>query len=126
MLVLGWATSQLDLSVIYKILQELCLAYRTEGGRTIVVLTGREKLELEELFARTLPQEKRYGSRFVFRQGNPLKPDDLRMVGAPQASDRALSEDVAFWQAAGLGLRLPPYSDGLLPPTAVRLRDRYE
>lgn len=27
-LVLGWAKSQLDLSVLYKILQELCLAYR--------------------------------------------------------------------------------------------------
>lgn len=94
-LVLGWAKSQLDMSVLYKILAELSLAYRNEGGRTVVVMTEREKMELEELFGRTLPPERRHNSRFVFRQGNPLKPDDLRMVGCSQASSIIVVSDLS-------------------------------
>ena len=49
-LVLGWMQSQLDIAVLFKLLSELCLAYRPEGGRTFVMLTSRPKREMEELF----------------------------------------------------------------------------
>lgn len=47
---------------------QLSLAYRGDGGRVIVVLSKREKLEMEAMFRRTIPEEARYGSTFVFRQ----------------------------------------------------------
>lgn len=34
----------------------------------IVVLSKREKLEMEAMFRRTIPEDARYGSTFVFRQ----------------------------------------------------------
>lgn len=49
-LVLGWASSQSDQEVIIKLVGQLCYSARAEGGTTIVVLTEREKLEMEELF----------------------------------------------------------------------------
>lgn len=47
---LGWAVSQSDQEVIIKLVSQLCWASRSEGGATIVVLTQREKLEMEDLF----------------------------------------------------------------------------
>jgi hypothetical protein len=47
---------------------QICLAYRHEGGRVVVVLSSRNKLEMEAAFRRTLPECMRFGSRFVFRQ----------------------------------------------------------
>lgn len=49
-LVLGWGVSQGDQEVIIKMVSQLCYAARPEGGTTIVVLTQKEKLEMEELF----------------------------------------------------------------------------
>lgn len=49
-LILGWAVSESDLEVITKVVEQLCCATRAEGGATVVVLTQREKLEMEELF----------------------------------------------------------------------------
>jgi hypothetical protein len=33
-----------------KVVQQICLAYRRDGGTAVVVLTQREKLEMEDLF----------------------------------------------------------------------------
>jgi hypothetical protein len=57
------------------------MAYRSEGGRTVVVLCKREKLEMEDMFRRTIPEVARYGTRFVFRQArlclaNPARNAD--------------------------------------------------
>eukprot|EP00878_Enallax_costatus_P040018 GHUV01045983.1.p1 GENE.GHUV01045983.1~~GHUV01045983.1.p1 ORF type:complete len:114 (+),score=28.57 GHUV01045983.1:228-569(+) len=49
-LVLGWAVSQRDLEVLIKLVGQLCGGAAAGGGATIVVLTQREKLEIEELF----------------------------------------------------------------------------
>ena len=46
----------------------MCLAYRPTGGRIVAVLSGRPKLEMEDLFSATVPVAKRYGSKFLFRQ----------------------------------------------------------
>lgn len=43
-LVLAWADNRKDLEVVWKLLSQFCLAYRGDGGRTIVVLSRREKL----------------------------------------------------------------------------------
>jgi hypothetical protein len=66
-------------------MMQLCLAYRNDGGRVIVVLSKVPKPEMEEVFRVIIPASDRYGSTFVFRQGNPLLPDDLRMVGKQQS-----------------------------------------
>ena len=47
---------------------QLCAAYRAAGGKTVAVLSCRPKLEMEELFASTIPRSRRYKTRFVFRQ----------------------------------------------------------
>lgn len=49
-LVLGWGVSQGDQEVIIKLVSQLCYSARSEGGTTIVVLTQKEKLEMEDLF----------------------------------------------------------------------------
>jgi hypothetical protein len=49
-LVLGWAVSQRDLELLIKLVGQLISSAAADGGATIVVLTQREKLEMEELF----------------------------------------------------------------------------
>ena len=67
-------------------LLQACLAYRNDGGRVMVVMSQRSKLEMEASFRRNLPEDQRHKSQFVFRQGSPLVPDDLRNVGANDAA----------------------------------------
>lgn len=104
-LILGWCKSQRDLETVRKILQQLCLAYSSEGGTTVVVLTQREKLEMEAIFRRAVPDEERCGTKFVFRYGSPLIPEDLAMVSANSAratiivSDQSRNPDEADGQA---------------------------
>ncbi|KAK9903985.1 hypothetical protein WJX75_001909 [Coccomyxa subellipsoidea] len=94
-LVLAWAMTQRDREVIWKILAQLCLAYRTDGGRVIVVLSLVPKTEMEDTFRAIIPESERYGSTFVFRQGNPLLPDDLRVVAASSAAATVLVSDTS-------------------------------
>jgi len=65
---------------------QICSAYKTDGGRCVVVLSTRSKVEMEMTFRRIIPDEKRFGSSFVFRSGSPLVPSDLRRVAASAAS----------------------------------------
>lgn len=43
-LVLAWADNRKDLEVVWKVLSQVCLAYRSDGGRVVVVLSSRDKL----------------------------------------------------------------------------------
>ena len=43
-LVLAWADNRKDLEVVWKVLSQVCLAYRADGGRVVVVLCSRDKL----------------------------------------------------------------------------------
>lgn len=75
---------------------QVCLAYRCEGSkrsRCAVVLCQREKLQMEAEFRRVIPEARRCGTRFVFRQGLPLIPDDLRQVAASQAAATIVISD---------------------------------
>ena len=74
---------------------QLCLAYRNEGGRVIAVLSLVPKTEMEETFRFIIPQEERYCSTFVFRQGNPLLPDALRCVAASSAAATVIVSDTS-------------------------------
>ncbi|GBF91919.1 hypothetical protein Rsub_04643 [Raphidocelis subcapitata] len=84
-LILSWCASQRDLEVVRKVLSQLCLAYRAEGGTTIVVMSQRSKLEMESMALRDVPPPARFGTRVVFRQGSPLVPGDLALVAAHEA-----------------------------------------
>jgi hypothetical protein len=84
-LILSWCVSQRDLEVVRKVLSQLCLAYRAEGGTTVVVMSQRSKLEMESMATRDIPPAARYGTSIVFRQGSPLVPGDLRLVAAGAA-----------------------------------------
>jgi hypothetical protein len=63
------------------------------GVLQIVVLTQRSKLEMEGMFWRCLPESKRFGTKLVFRQGSPLVPSDLRLVGANRAAATIVVSD---------------------------------
>ncbi|PRW57972.1 SAD1 UNC-84 domain 1- isoform A [Chlorella sorokiniana] len=84
--VLTWCESPRDIAQLTRILSQLCAANRREDGGVVVVLAQhRGKLEMEQLFREALPEESRYGTRFVFRQGSPLDPVALKMVAAPDS-----------------------------------------
>ena len=86
---------------------QLCLAYRNEGGRVIVVLSLVPKTEMEETFRFIIPDGQRFGSTFVFRQGNPLLPDALRMIAAPAASATVIVSDTSRQAPRILSFCLP-------------------
>ncbi|KAK9843129.1 hypothetical protein WJX74_007389 [Apatococcus lobatus] len=111
-LVLGWGKNQIDQEMIWKLLSQLCLAYKNDGGRVIVVMTTREKLEMEATFRRVIPESKRLGTQFVFRQGSCLVPDDLRMVAAAEAGSTIIVSDSS---------RSPTEADAQAIRTAVLL-----
>lgn len=61
----------------------------------LLCVLQRRKTEMEDVFMAAIPPQQRGGSRFVFRQGNPLTADDLKRVAAGelcgagrQSSDR--------------------------------------
>lgn len=56
-------------------------------------MTQRSKLEMESFFWRCLPSAKRHGTKLVFRQGSPLVPNDLKLVGACRASSTVIISD---------------------------------
>ena len=59
----------------------------------VVVLSQRPKLEMEATFRRIIPAEQRFGTRFVFREGSAIIPDNLRMVAASQAAATIIVSD---------------------------------
>lgn len=65
---------------------QICYAYAADGGRTVVVLSSKDKVVMEKLFRKAIPDRK--GSRFIFRKGNSLLPNDLKEVSAPPARAR--------------------------------------
>lgn len=56
-------------------------------------MTQRSKLEMEGMFWHCLPESQRFGTKLVFRQGSPLVPSDLRLVGASRAAATIVVSD---------------------------------
>ena len=48
--VLTWGSSQRDLEAVERILSQVCQAYRKDGGKVVVVISQREKLEMEAMY----------------------------------------------------------------------------
>lgn len=82
--VLGWGGSLAEVSMLADLVHRLCLS---GSGRTqtIVVLTQRPKDEMERLLHDAIRSEDRAGVQLVVRQGNPLRPDMLELVGIREA-----------------------------------------
>lgn len=57
------------------------------------MLTQQPKLEMEATFRRIIPAEQRFGTRFVFREGSAIIPDNLRMVAASRAAATIIVSD---------------------------------
>lgn len=72
---------------------KVCLAYRNGEPRVVVVMSQRPKLEMEATFRRIIPAEQRFGTRFVFREGSAIIPDNLRMVAASRAAATIIVSD---------------------------------
>lgn len=72
---------------------QVCLAYRNGEAKVAVVMTQRPKLVMESTFRRIIPEEQRFGTKFVFRQGSALIPDNLRMVAASRAAATIIVSD---------------------------------
>jgi len=117
MLVLAWMESALSLNAVWKILQQACEANRSKGGGVIVVLTDESKLKMEHLFSRYIPEEQRHGSKFVFRQGSPLIPEQLEYVSARTAGRIVIVSDSS---------RMSTEADAQALRTAVLLDEMYE
>ena len=74
---------------------QVCSAYRNSGGASVVVLSSRPKIDMEETFRRIIPEEKRFNTQFVFRSGSPLVPGDLRRVAASAAASVIIVADTS-------------------------------
>eukprot|EP01134_Creolimax_fragrantissima_P001921 CFRG1921T1 len=93
-LILGWNDK------IIPIIKELALANESEGGGTIVVLSTRDKIEMEQDIVNAEIDLK--GTEIVCRSGSPLQTSDLKKVSATLArsmivlvNDTAVDADAA-------------------------------
>ena len=93
----AWGESSRDIEQLQRIVLELCSANRRTGGATIAILVShREKLELESVFRQGVPAERRYGSQIVCRKGSPLDPSDLDMISATTAKSVIICGDYSI------------------------------
>jgi hypothetical protein len=70
---------------------QIVWAHGSTGGKTVVVLTSREKVTMERVFRDAIPDTK--GSQLIFRQGSPLLTQDLRDVNCALASSVIIVSD---------------------------------
>ncbi|EGD80746.1 hypothetical protein PTSG_01334 [Salpingoeca rosetta] len=103
-LILGWSDKTLP------VIQELCLANESMGGGTIVVLSTRDKEEMEELIDDSDVDMK--GSKVVCRTGSPLSYTALMKVSCTSArsiiclASKELSPDASDAQQLRIVLQL--------------------
>jgi len=71
-LILGWS------SKVYSIIGELLIANENQKDPCIVILSGRDKVEMEDDIRAKFPSTK--NTRVICRSGNPLDLDDLAVV----------------------------------------------
>jgi len=76
-LVLGWSDKILPL------VDQICLANESDGGGPIVIMSGMYKPDMDAFLLDNIDDFR--GSKFVTRGGNPINPNNLEFVGAPNA-----------------------------------------
>ncbi len=162
--VVAWGDSPADLELIERVLTQLCSAHRNDGGCTVVVMTRRNKIEMEDTFkyvfvvvvvivawlcllvvfvlygccvfiqpflclsnhsllhvphhtllhvphhthsltptytphahmnthSKQIPETTRYGSRLIFREGNPLLVENLKQLNVSAAAAVVIVSD---------------------------------
>lgn len=74
-LLLGWSASSISF------IEEICLANKSAGGKVIVVMSERDKEEMETELLHALSIEGMWGTRVVFRSGSPVSLRDLKRAG---------------------------------------------
>jgi len=85
-LILGWNEK------LFPLIKQICLANESEGGGAVVVMTDKDKEEMEEEI--DSHDFDCLGSRIICRTGNPLLLSDLKKVAVSQArSIIVLGED---------------------------------
>ncbi len=72
---IGWTDRSIDF------IAEICLANKSEGGGVIVILGEIPKSEMESEFRSNVSTESLFGTKVIFRTGNPLNSFDLRRAG---------------------------------------------
>ncbi len=76
-LILGWS------SKVFSIIGELLIANENQKNPCIVILSERDKIEMEDEIRSKFPSTK--NTRMICRSGNPLDLDDLAVVDPPSA-----------------------------------------
>jgi voltage-gated potassium channel Kch len=76
-LILGWS------SKVFSIIGELLIANENQKNPCIVILSERDKIEMEDEIRSKFPSTK--NTRMICRSGNPLDLDDLNVVDPPSA-----------------------------------------
>jgi len=85
-LILGWSPR------IFTVMSELCVANENQSGACIVVMSDREKPDMEEDIRTRVGKTK--GTRIVCRTGEPASLHDLRIVNAPEARSIVVLGDI--------------------------------
>ncbi len=75
--VLGWSPQ------VFSIVNEISAANESEGGRAIVILAEKDKVEMDDELRDKCTNMR--GSWVVCRSGNPIDPDDLGIVNPNDA-----------------------------------------
>ncbi len=76
-LILGWS------SKVFSIIGELLIANENQKNACIVILSERDKIEMEDEIRAKFPSTK--NTRVICRSGSPLDLDDLAVVAPPAA-----------------------------------------
>lgn len=72
--ILGWTDKS------FSLIRELCLAMKSEGGGVVVILSQRDKTEVEAELSEQFSPRELCGSTVVCRTGSPLLMSDLNKV----------------------------------------------
>jgi hypothetical protein len=76
-LILGWSEK------IFPVISELIIANENQKNPSIVILAPRDKVEMEDDIKIKIPKTK--NTRIIFRSGNPIDLDDLKIVNPDEA-----------------------------------------
>ena len=90
---LAWCQHAQGSEQCVRIMLQLAKLAMKNGPMTVVVLTQRDKLEMESTMRRSIPPESRRNISFIFRRGNPLDPQSLEEVSISTASSIIIAGD---------------------------------
>lgn len=119
---LGWSDKSMSF------IRQIAIANASEGGGVVVVLSDRDKVEMELELLSQLPPDLLHKTRVVFRTGNPMLNSDLLRVSASAARSIVVmaqngDPDQSDAFALRVVLALKGMVRGLNGPVVVEMRD---